>query len=83
MCFCFHFCVRVGFLCMYFFVYCLFGWLNFSFSFLKGERRRSMELGGGEELEGVGGGERVIRIYCLRYFFSVNKRVDTKQNQNC
>lgn len=42
-----------------------------------------MEHGGGEELEGVGGGERVIRIYCLRYFFSVKKRVDTKRDQNC
>lgn len=33
-----------------------------------------MEHGGGEELEGVGGGKRVIRIYCLRYFFSVKKK---------
>lgn len=33
-----------------------------------------MEHGGGENLEGVGGEERVIRIYCLRYFFSIKKK---------
>jgi hypothetical protein len=35
---------------------------------------RDIELGGwrgGEDLERIEGGERVIRIYRLRYFFSI------------
>lgn len=66
------------FLC--FFVSC-FLFLNFPVCFLKTEREReSIELdewGGGEDLEGDGGGETTIRIHCM--IFNKSKEREKKE----